>query len=178
MFFRITSMLLPDEICLGVKTQRIRNINSQIRTYTISHENLLKIDVRRIHRRYLYVNLYVRIADFLWRGQWGVSFLVFFLSEFCSLQQPAALDATSFFACIFPRTCRSLLWPLVSLILCVHLRFWHTMGRWLSFSVSSIVATLVYLCGSLLLSSVAVFRTSKLVLLSFCRLLVYILCWV
>lgn len=51
-------MLLPDEICLGVKTQRIRNINSQIRTYTISHENLLKIDVRRIHRRYLYVNLF------------------------------------------------------------------------------------------------------------------------
>ena len=45
-------------------------------------------------------------------------------------------------------------------------------------SVLSIVATLVYLCDSLLLPLIVVFRTSKLVLLSFCGFLVYFLCWV
>ena len=58
---------------------------------------------------------------------------------------------------------------LVFLGLCVYPRFWHTMNRWLLISVSSIIAILVYLCDSLLLPPIVVFRTSKLILLLFCK---------
>ena len=74
--------------------------------------------------------------------------------------------------------CRFLFWPLVFLGLCVYPRFWHTMGRWLLFSVSSILATPIYLCDSLPLSPIVAFHTSKLVLLSFCKFLVYFPGWV
>ena len=111
--------------------------------------------------------------------QCGVYSIIFFLWEFCS--QPAGLDALPFFPCIFLPTCRFLLWPLAFLSLPAYILVsdvpWSV--DYLSiFSVSSTVATLVYLCGSLLLFPIVVFRTSKLVLLLFYRFLVYFPCWV
>ena len=103
----------------------------------------------------------------------GCFLLVFYLSEFYSLQQPAGLDLLPFFPCF------SVYLPISS----------FTVGIFKSMPISSFltyqraftIVLSIFDCSDSslfmwLLSPIVAFRTSKLVLLSFCIFLIYFLC--